>query len=57
MRNMPFLGLGLKVIVIWALALPLLIGAIAGDVADVVYGESSVTYDEGHPTAYGGGQG
>jgi hypothetical protein len=57
MRNMPILGQSLKVILIWALALALLFGAIADDLADEVYGESGVTYEEGHPTAYGGVKG
>ena len=57
MRNMPILRQSIKVMLIWALALALLVGAIGGDVADEVYGESGVTYEEGHPTAYGGVQG
>ena len=52
---MPILVRGLKVMLIWALAL--LVGAIADDVADEVYGQSGITYEEGHPTAYGGVQG
>ena len=57
MRNMPVLGQSIKVMLIWALALALIVGAIAGDVADGVYEESGVTYEEGHPTAYGGVRG
>ena len=57
MRNMPILRQSIKVMLIWALALALLVGAIAGDLADEVYGQSGVTYEEGHPTAYGGVQG
>ncbi len=58
---MPVLGQSIKVILIWvlalALAIALTVGAIAGDVADEVYGESGVTYEGGHPTAYGGVRG
>ena len=55
MRNIPILGRSFKAVSIWALAL--LVGAIAGYLADEVYGESGVTYEEGHPTAYGGVRG
>ena len=47
----------MRMTIIWALAFALLVGAIAGDLADEIYGESGVTYEEGHPTAYGGVQG
>jgi len=54
---MSILKRSFKAILIWALALVLLVGAIAGDLADEVYEESGITYEEGHPTAYGGVQG
>lgn len=56
-ENMSILKRSFKAILIWALALVLLVGAIAGDLADEVYEESGITYEEGHPTAYGGVQG
>jgi hypothetical protein len=34
--------------------LTLLVGTFAGNVAEEVYEESGITYEEGHPTAYGG---
>ncbi len=40
-----------KVVLIGALAL------LAGGVAEEVYGESGIDYEEGHPTAYGGVRG
>lgn len=54
---MSFLERSFKAVLILALALVLLAGAIAGDLADEVYEESGGTYEEGHPTAYGGVQG
>ncbi|GEM_PF-1198035 len=35
----------------------LLVAIFAGSVADDVYGDSGITYEEGHPTAYGGVKG
>ncbi|HPJ30633.1 MAG TPA: hypothetical protein PLZ42_04510 [Methanothrix sp.] len=35
----------------------LLVAVFAGSVADEVYGDSGITYEEGHPTAYGGVRG
>jgi hypothetical protein len=55
--NISILERSFKAALIWALALALLFGAIADDLADEVYGESGVTYEEGHPTAYGGVKG
>lgn len=37
--------------------LVLLIGTFAGNVAEDLYEESGIAYEEGHPTAYGGVRG
>jgi hypothetical protein len=44
-----------KVVIIGILAL--FVGTFAGNVAEEVYEESGITYEEGHPTAYGGVRG
>jgi hypothetical protein len=44
-----------KVVIIGILAL--FVGTFAGNVAEEVYEESGITYQEGHPTAYGGVRG
>lgn len=56
-KKMSILERSFKGLLILALVLVLLAGAIACDLADEVYEESGVTYKEGHPTAYGGVQG
>ena len=35
----------------------LLVAIFAGSLADEVFGDSGITYEEGHPTAYGGVKG
>ena len=44
-----------KVVIIGILAL--FVGTFAGNLAEEVYEESGITYQEGHPTAYGGVRG
>jgi hypothetical protein len=44
-----------KVVIIGILAL--FVGTFAGNLAEEVYEESGITYEEGHPTAYGGVRG
>jgi len=53
--NMAVLGRVGKVVIFGILTL--LIGTFAGNVAEEVYEESGITYEEGHPTAYGGVRG
>jgi hypothetical protein len=55
LKNMSVLGRAFKVVLIWTLAL--LVGTFVENVADEVYGESGITYEVGHPTAYGGVRG
>jgi hypothetical protein len=44
-----------KVVIIGILAL--FVGTFAGNLAEEVYEESGITYEEVHPTAYGGVRG
>jgi hypothetical protein len=53
--DMAGLGRVSKVIILGLLIL--LVGTFAGNVAEEVYEESGITYEEGHPTAYGGVRG
>lgn len=51
-RDMAGFGRAGKVVVLGILAL--LVGTVAGNLAEEVYEESGITYEEDHPTAYGG---
>ena len=55
MGDMAVFGRASKVVIIGILAL--FVGTFAGNVAEEVYEESGITYEEGHPTAYGGVRG
>ena len=54
-RDMADFGRAGKVVILGVLAL--FVGTFAGNVAEEVYEESGITYEEGHPTAYGGVRG
>ncbi len=54
-RDMAGFGRAGKAVILGILAL--LVGTFAGNVAEEVYEESGITYEEGHPTAYGGVRG
>ena len=55
MGDMAVFGRAGKVVIIGILAL--FVGTFAGNLAEEVYEESGITYEEGHPTAYGGVRG
>ena len=55
MGDMAVFGRAGKVVIIGILAL--FVGTFAGKLAEEVYEESGITYEEGPPTAYGGVRG
>ena len=55
MGDMAVFGRAGKVVIIGILAL--FVGTFAENLAEEMYEESGITYEEGHPTAYGGVRG